>query len=416
VPSETYIPIVDSPNEYLDANNFDPLEEIFDNIFGSDGLSIHSPDYSGETNKYAGNLHNYLINKFIDKNKQFPSFCNFKDVSFEISLPILQKFGFKIIHQQDSESHTNEKLKKQTNNVVLSNKLNKIFLSFNLSSTDCYRKQFSDNKTQHYKSLYSLMVYYGLDDSAVKELFEVIKTNCLLYSSEDKFINILTNSRDGFLLAQRRIQFLQNENEFSLNYEGFNDFHKNVGEFLASDNSGLILFHGQPGTGKTFYIRYLISNFNKPFLYIPSSLVNSLSSPELIGFLLDHFSNRDTDFIFIIEDAEQALIDRKENLDNFCVSTLLNFADGLLSDIFQTKIICTFNSNLGKIDPALLRKGRLFLRHEFSKLSVDSSNILLKKLNKNHQTKEPMTLADIYNFEVENNGQINRPQIGFKII
>jgi ATP-dependent 26S proteasome regulatory subunit len=54
-----------------------------------------------------------------------------------------------------------------------------------------------------------------------------------------------------------------------------------------------------------------------------------------------------------------------------------------------------------KIDSALLRKGRLIAEHKFELLSIDETNKLLKHLNKNFISSEPMSLADIYNIDVE---------------
>ena len=62
------------------------------------------------------------------------------------------------------------------------------------------------------------------------------------------------------------------------------------------------------------------------------------------------------------------------------------------------QIIATFNCDLTKIDPALLRKGRLIANYEFNKLDVESSKILSDKLEfGTEKISEPMTLAEIYN-------------------
>jgi ATP-dependent 26S proteasome regulatory subunit len=66
-----------------------------------------------------------------------------------------------------------------------------------------------------------------------------------------------------------------------------------------------------------------------------------------------------------------------------------------------------------KIDQALLRKGRLIAEHKFSKLSVEESNSLLKHLKKDHEVTEGMTLADIYNVDVELFKTTNKSKIGF---
>lgn len=62
------------------------------------------------------------------------------------------------------------------------------------------------------------------------------------------------------------------------------------------------------------------------------------------------------------------------------------------------QIIATFNCDLTKIDPALLRKGRLIANYEFNKLDLESARILSDKLGYGiENVNEPMTLAEVYN-------------------
>ena len=65
------------------------------------------------------------------------------------------------------------------------------------------------------------------------------------------------------------------------------------------------------------------------------------------------------------------------------------------------------------IDKALLRKGRLIAEHKFEKLSLEETNKLLKHLNKDIIAKEGMTLADIYNIDIEVHKTIKTSKLGF---
>lgn len=105
--------------------------------------------------------------------------------------------------------------------------------------------------------------------------------------------------------------------------------------------------------------------------------------------------------ILIIEDAENIIHDRKDVMKstNQAVSNLLNMSDGLLGDAVHQQIICTFNCDIGNIDSALLRDGRLVMEHKFDKLSVENARQLCEKLgvdNKGADIREPMSLAEIY--------------------
>ena len=154
-------------------------------------------------------------------------------------------------------------------------------------------------------------------------------------------------------------------------------------------DKGIVLLHGLPGTGKTTYLRYLISRIKKRILFVSPAIVGDLMNPDFIELLT---SNPDT--VLIIEDAENVIMDRRQNPGS-SVSNLLNISDGLLADFLNVQLICTFNSSLTLIDSALLRKGRLIAKYEFGKLSVAQSQRLSNHLGFETVITQPMTIAEI---------------------
>lgn len=173
------------------------------------------------------------------------------------------------------------------------------------------------------------------------------------------------------------------------------------------EEKGILLLHGKPGTGKTTYIRYLCSQVNKKKLFIPVELGKKIASPEFLS-LLDGYENS----VLIIEDAESILKSRKSS-EGSAVANLLNLSDGLISDCYNIQVICTFNTNLGDIDDALLRKGRLIAQYEFKELALDKTNALIEDLGHNIKADEAMTLADIYHLN-DKNYVSPQKKIGFK--
>lgn len=187
--------------------------------------------------------------------------------------------------------------------------------------------------------------------------------------------------------------------DLTLNYgENFNKVHEVIIERLNKPNDkGIILLHGDPGTGKTSYIKYLTKLIKeKEILFIPPSMAEMLSEPSFIPFLMDHRNS-----ILIIEDAERVISDREGNGSPAGVSNILNLTDGILGDCLNIQVIATFNMKKEKIDQALLRKGRLIAEHKFEKLTIEETNKLLEFLEKDHVSEEGMVLSDIYNVEIE---------------
>jgi hypothetical protein len=139
----------------------------------------------------------------------------------------------------------------------------------------------------------------------------------------------------------------------------------------------------------------------KPFLYIDSNLLETMDSSKFISFLVD-FRNS----IVVLEDCEKILSNRDEG--NPFMGTLLNLTDGIIGETVKAKFICSFNCPEHKIDQALLRKGRLSLKYTFNELSLEKTKALMP------EAKEPKTLAEIYNKDTDNGGEVKkRKKIGF---
>jgi len=203
-------------------------------------------------------------------------------------------------------------------------------------------------------------------------------------------------------------------NELDLNYgSGFTEIHNNIINTINNKNDNkakLVLLHGDPGTGKTTYIKYLAHELGKKVLFLPPFMAESIVSPEFVPFLMEN-----KDCVLIIEDAEKVIGDRQNSGSSVGVSNLLNLSDGILGDILNIHIIATFNMDKEKIDSALLRKGRLIAEHKFGPLSVDDTNKLLGELDKETTSDKGLTLAEIYNIDnKQDKSESERQMIGFR--
>lgn len=204
-------------------------------------------------------------------------------------------------------------------------------------------------------------------------------------------IGLLVQDDDGLDVALSAVNVPDIANLDVTYGEGFNEVSEDVlSNINGAEQSGLMIFHGDAGTGKTTYIKWLSGQTDKMFIYIPSYMVTSITQPSFMKMFL---SLKNT--VFVIEDAEESLGHRRAGGDSV-VSTLLNLTDGILADTLNCIFIATFNTDLSNIDPALLRPGRLLVRHKFNKLTVEESNrYLLENDIQGHEVDEPKTLAEL---------------------
>src|SRR6185437_9534631 len=254
-----------------------------------------------------------------------------------------------------------------------------------------------------------LEVYFTTKDYAMaNKMLKELKMLKAPEKEKDYEINII--SLNGQQLDLKTLAIKPTHLDIDLYYnDDFKIIDALIRERLAKENDkGIVLLHGLPGTGKTTYLRYLIGNLKKKVMFVSPSVAGNLMNPEFMDLLLD---NPNT--VLVIEDAENIIMDRKYS-SHSSVSNLLNISDGLLSDCLNVQIICTFNSNIGLVDNALLRKGRLIARYEFEKLSIEKAVALSNHLGLKNVVKRPMTLAEITNPEDNYQEPTKTNVIGFR--
>ena len=204
-------------------------------------------------------------------------------------------------------------------------------------------------------------------------------------------IGLLVTVGDGLDVATTTMEVPKIE-DINIPYgRGFDKISDTIVETIKSkDETGLMIFHGEPGTGKTTYIKWLSGQTHRRFIYIPSYMVRSITDPSFMSLFL-----RLKDTVFVIEDAEESLGPRVQG-GNSIVSTLLNLTDGILANALNCQFICTFNTEIENIDSALLRPGRLLVRHEFKALDVeDATTYLTHSGYDGDMPEEPQTLAQL---------------------
>lgn len=160
----------------------------------------------------------------------------------------------------------------------------------------------------------------------------------------------------------------------------------------------LTILDGEPGTGKSFLIRGLVSSAKGLYIYVPSAVAGHVTAPEIIPVLMREKS-REVPIVLIMEDADSSLATRQ--MDNVSrLSDLLNMSDGLLGEMSDIRILATTNSKKSDLDSAVLRPGRLNEHITLKLLTPEHARNVFHRLTGKNETPDfsskGTTLADVY--------------------
>ena len=193
--------------------------------------------------------------------------------------------------------------------------------------------------------------------------------------------------------------------------ENYNDDcpYSKIEESLQKDaKSSIMLLFGLPGTGKTYLLRKLIIEHPElNFYWLDNSMFSRIDTTEFSEFIMKCKNG-----VFIMEDCEMVIKDREDSY-NTLITPLLQLTDGLIGDSLGLKFICTFNTDLKNVDPALQRKGRCSVSYEFKKLNKDKVQALWNKLGISKTASEDLALCDVLNVTIDNGVNQEKRRVGF---
>lgn len=203
--------------------------------------------------------------------------------------------------------------------------------------------------------------------------------------------------------ARRRVQ-APAWSEIHANYSC--DTARGVGELITArvpKDGRLILWTGEPGTGKTHALRELARTWtdwcSTHFITDPETFLGQKTSYLLEVLTAADSSgerpDRDWKLIILEDSGELLAVDARERTGQ-ALSRLLNATDGMLGQGMNALVLVTTNEPLRRLHPAIRRPGRCWSHVEFSPLSRDEANAWLAAHDRTLRVPAPATLADLY--------------------
>lgn len=165
--------------------------------------------------------------------------------------------------------------------------------------------------------------------------------------------------------------------------EKINDYY----ERYVNSSANILVLIGQPGSGKTTFIRGLLSHTKKS-----ATLTYNDKILEQDAFFVEWLES-DSMFL-VLEDADTLLLPRKDG--NSMMARFLNMGDGLMGFTNKKIIFSTNLPHVSDIDSALTRPGRCFDIMEFHKLNRSEAKILADKIEIDLPDGENFSVSEIF--------------------
>jgi hypothetical protein len=295
-------------------------------------------------------------------------------------------------------------------------------------------------------------IYYRLRRAVMSASFHQGRVDLQVYSSDknadelaqkaiDPFSKYKFENKDeggvwvNFAFAssmgvQRNTQFIRCPEWADIEDNYSHGCRQEIGRTIARKrpwaDGRLMIWHGEPGTGKTFAIRSLLmgwrENFNFVIVTDPEKLLESpayyyevASAPNMNSIPGEDSPDDDDEgstskkkrLLFIIEDSANLISTESRKDDGNKFGKLLNITDGLIGQGREDVFLITFNEALEDIDPAIVRPGRCLSNVEFGKLGDDEVRRWIRK-NNLILPEEPITsasLAELYQMKANTKKQ-----------
>jgi hypothetical protein len=245
------------------------------------------------------------------------------------------------------------------------------------------------------------VVVAGRDDAAVRRASERL-AGALREDrprSDELLVRFWAMGQDHARHRRRRLDAPQ-WRDIATNYPAA--VRRALGSLVRARRPGhgsVLLWHGDPGTGKTHALRALARAWR------PWCALHYVTDPEEFLSGTDYAMRVATQAhddgeaawrLLVLEDAGELMAASARADVGQGLSRILNLADGMLGQGQRCLLLVTTNEPIGRLHPALRRPGRCWAEVEFTPFSGREAGAWLRRQGSPRRAPRGATLAELY--------------------